>query len=45
MTPQIVFVGSPSLDEVTQADGTVSQSVGGAAFISALRKLIIVFAT
>ncbi len=36
MTPQIVFVGSPSLDEVTQADGTVSQSVGGAAFISAL---------
>lgn len=36
MVPQLVFVGSPSLDRVTLADGARSDSVGGAAFISAL---------
>ena len=36
MVPQLIFVGSPSLDRVTLADGARSDSVGGAAFISAL---------
>lgn len=36
VTPAVVFIGSPSLDQVTHADGSVRDSIGGAAFISAL---------